>query len=122
MMTETTMAKNMNAMMTMMDSSLTCHSKDNQQEEPAGTAAVPPRVVLGRRPKRIVQVDQYGVIHAPFAAARAFLSEYGFGDCRVLVQKGGNEKSPSADKIEIMEVSMVDIAPHAPKLGKLHHD
>ena len=32
------------------------------------------------RPKLIVQVDQYGVIHAPFAAARAFLSEYGFGD------------------------------------------
>jgi len=39
----------------------------------------------GIRPKLLVQVDQFGVLHAPAAAGRALLAEHGFGHCRVLV-------------------------------------
>lgn len=46
------------------------------------------------KPIAIAAVDQFGVAHAPFAAARALLSEHGFGDVVVLadvlvVAKGG---------------------------------
>lgn len=30
-------------------------------------------------------VDQFGNLHAPFAQARAFLTEHGFGDTKVIV-------------------------------------
>jgi hypothetical protein len=30
-------------------------------------------------------VDQHGICHAPHAQARAWLSEYGYGDCAVLL-------------------------------------
>jgi Cytidine deaminase len=90
--------------------------------------------VVRRRPKWIVQVDQYGVIHAPFAAARAFLSEYGFGDCRVLVQQNNREQgygpllecddadeddttNHAAKNVVIMEVAVNDIAPSMPRIG-----
>ena len=33
----------------------------------------------------IVQVDQYGVAHAPFASARALLTEHGYDDVQILV-------------------------------------
>ena len=36
------------------------------------------------RPVLLCMADQYGVCHAPFAPARAFLAEHGCGDCRVL--------------------------------------
>lgn len=36
-------------------------------------------------PLLIVQADQYGIAHAPFAPARAFLTERGYGDCHVLI-------------------------------------
>jgi len=38
------------------------------------------------RPILLLQCDQYGVIHAPFAVGRAYLQEHGFGDCLVVVQ------------------------------------
>mmetsp|Transcript_11960 Transcript_11960/g.17429 ORF Transcript_11960/g.17429 Transcript_11960/m.17429 type:complete len:99 (+) Transcript_11960:1-297(+) len=37
------------------------------------------------RPVLIVQADQYGIAHAPFAPARAYLSEHGYTNCYVLV-------------------------------------
>uniref|UniRef100_A0A7S1F9K1 CMP/dCMP-type deaminase domain-containing protein n=1 Tax=Noctiluca scintillans TaxID=2966 RepID=A0A7S1F9K1_NOCSC len=43
----------------------------------------------GASPVCIVQADQYGVAHAPFAAARSLLAEHGFGD--VLVSAHGED-------------------------------
>jgi hypothetical protein len=77
------------------------------------------------------------VIQSPFAAARAFLSEYGFGDCRVLLQKYNREPgygpllecddadeddttNHAAKNVVIMEVTVNDIAPSMPELGRLH--
>lgn len=37
------------------------------------------------RPSCVLLVDQFGNLHAPFAQARTFLSEHGFGDTRVVV-------------------------------------
>lgn len=33
----------------------------------------------------LVQVDQYGIAHAPFGGARAFLKEFGHGHVQVIV-------------------------------------
>jgi hypothetical protein len=33
----------------------------------------------------VLHVDQHGICHAPHAQARAWLSEYGYGDCAVLL-------------------------------------
>ena len=38
----------------------------------------------GRRPVVLCMADQFGVAHAPFAPARAFLVEHGFGDAKIL--------------------------------------
>ena len=35
--------------------------------------------------KCIVQADQYGIAHGPFAPARSFLSEHGYNDCLILL-------------------------------------
>ena len=40
---------------------------------------------FGMRPKVLCMADQYGVCHAPFATARAFLTEHGYGDVSVLL-------------------------------------
>lgn len=37
------------------------------------------------RPKCLVMMDQFGVMHAPFAQARALLTELGYGEVTVLV-------------------------------------
>jgi len=37
------------------------------------------RDMLSKRPRLLVMVDQFGVAHAPFAQARALLSEHGLG-------------------------------------------
>jgi cytidine deaminase len=65
-------------------------------------------------PVLLVQVDNFGMLHPPFATARAFLSEFGFGDCKVLTM----EKS-SDDEIEVVEISVKDLAPHSPNMGDL---
>lgn len=36
------------------------------------------------KPAYLIQVDQAGIAHAPFAIARSYLSEYGYGDCKIL--------------------------------------
>ena len=38
-------------------------------------------------PVSLVMVDQFGIAHAPFAQARALLTEHGFGDIKVLVHE-----------------------------------
>lgn len=37
------------------------------------------------KPVLLVQVDQFGICHAPFGGARAFLNEYGHGSIQVIV-------------------------------------
>lgn len=36
-------------------------------------------------PVLIIMIDQYGIAHAPFAQARALLSEHGYGEVKVIV-------------------------------------
>ena len=44
--------------------------------------------------------DQFGVLHAPFAPARALLVEHGFGDLRVLRHdEHGELHSHTADEL-----------------------
>ena len=46
------------------------------------------------RPMMLVQCDQFGIAHPPFAQGRAYLSERGYGDCKILVhqlKKGVNQ-------------------------------
>lgn len=43
----------------------------------ASTAGVAPILLL--------HVDQFGICHAPHASARAWLTEYGYGDCSMLI-------------------------------------
>jgi hypothetical protein len=38
-------------------------------------------------PLLVAQADQYGIAHAPFAPARAFLTERGYGNCHVLIHE-----------------------------------
>jgi cytidine deaminase len=81
------------------------------------------------RPKILVQCDQFGVIHTPFATARAYLSEFHYEDCQVLVQKVIQDSNSSngvsfdddvAPKIQkMMSVSVKDISPSAPRMGDL---
>jgi hypothetical protein len=72
-------------------------------------------------PVLLVQADQYGIAHAPFAPARSFLSEHGFGDCLVLLHSiplddcnAAWDTSDSLDAWELKEVRVADLAPNAP--------
>lgn len=59
------------------------------------------------RPILLVQCDQFGVCHAPFARGRAFLTERGYGDCKVLIhqnkKKKGNETINEDEEQEFNE-------------------
>jgi Protein kinase domain len=68
------------------------------------------------RPVMLVQADQYGIAHAPFAPARSFLSEHGYQDCIVLLHE-----APSLDSVaenldgwKLKEVQVSELAPNAP--------
>lgn len=72
----------------------------------------------GAVPNLLVQADQFGIAHAPFAPARAFLTEHKFHQCRVVVHD-----TPVSDDVEgvfdidqwsILEVNVSDIAPDPP--------
>eukprot|EP00985_Skeletonema_marinoi_P003229 scaffold1348_cov142-Skeletonema_marinoi.AAC.5 len=39
------------------------------------------------RPILLVQCDQFGIAHPPFAQGRAFLTERGYGDCKILLHQ-----------------------------------
>lgn len=64
-------------------------------------------------PEWIIQVDQHGVCHAPFAAARSLLTENGLGCCRFIYHTESGE----------CEVGLVDsLLPLPPHLDQLAHD
>jgi len=65
-------------------------------------------------PALIVQADQYGVVHAPFAPARAFLSEHGYNKCRVLVHHTALDDATCLDRWNLKNVSVSEIAPTPP--------
>lgn len=55
---------------------------------------------LGTKPLLIVMADQFGVCHAPFAPARAFLVEHGFGAVQLLVHDtAGTLHRTTADEL-----------------------
>jgi cytidine deaminase len=57
----------------------------------------------------VTLVDQFGVAHAPFAAARSFLVEHGFGDCFcVLIARGDN------GSLYRKAVPAIELAPFVP--------
>ena len=68
------------------------------------------------RPKLLVQTDQFGVIHTPFATARAYLSEFDCRDCQVLVQEVIQDLD-GLPKSQITSVSVKGIAPSSPEMG-----
>ena len=53
----------------------------------------------------LAQVDNMGICHAPFAAARSWLAEYGHGSCKVLI----HETEDAA--IRLKQVSVDDLCP-----------
>jgi len=93
------------------------------------------------KPVLLVQCDQFGIAHAPFAQGRAFLSERGFGDCKVLIHQerlgsaNGNVHAESNKKInnpsfvtecdangcgpdlKLIEVSASSLAPSPPEFS-----
>lgn len=95
-------------------------------------------------PLLLVQTDQYGVVHTPFASARAYLSEFGYGKCGVLVSKHHCSRPSSSSSshrhndenhndetyhpkneeeeewYEITVESVDGIAPSAPDIANLH--
>eukprot|EP00536_Pseudo-nitzschia_multiseries_P008672 jgi/Psemu1/198713/e_gw1.224.91.1 len=65
-------------------------------------------------PVLIVQADQYGVAHSPFAPARAYLSEHDYGDCRVLLHDTDVDDVACLDRWHLKEVKVTDLAPTPP--------
>ena len=65
-------------------------------------------------PVLIVQADQYGVAHSPFAPARAFLSERGYEDCLVLVHSTALDDVNCLDRWDLKKVSVAELAPTPP--------
>jgi hypothetical protein len=87
------------------------------------------------RPMMLVQCDQFGIAHPPFAQGRAYLSERGYGDCKILVhqlKKGYNrlegeishrqiinndENARECDiDLRLIEVDARDLAPAPPDM------
>lgn len=76
------------------------------------------------RPVAWVQVDANGIAHAPFAPARAYLSEHGYDDCRVLIHSyqyddSSNEKGSATRIGKLIDVAASDLSPNAPDMGNL---
>jgi hypothetical protein len=73
-------------------------------------------------PLLLVQADQYGIAHAPFAPARAFLSEHGFENCQVVVHDVPSSDDAAdvldMDRWTLKEVFVSDLAPTAPTWTK----
>ena len=62
-------------------------------------------------PLRLIQVDNYGVLHAPFAPARAQLFERGCQATEVAVY--------DIDKDKLVVTSIKDLVPDCPSMGEL---
>ena len=78
----------------------------------------------GAAPLLLVQADQYGIAHAPFAPARAFLTEYkhddevGFPECQVVVHHvpASDDEQDTFDvsRWKLQEIPVTALAPNAP--------
>jgi len=72
------------------------------------------------RPMLLAQVDQFGIAHSPFASARAYLSEFGYDDCVVLVHtfvgEEGNEQNIESLEPKLLQVRVDQLAPQAPEI------
>lgn len=77
-----------------------------------------PYLQEGPTPLLLVQADQYGIAHAPFAPARAFLTENGYGDCQIVVHDVAPSKTDgdftNMESWVLREVFVTDLQPHAP--------
>ena len=69
-------------------------------------------------PVLLAQADQFGVLHAPFAPARAYLSEHGHGNCEIAVHGEPLEKAESGEESSILVslVAVKDLTPSAPDI------
>ena len=97
----------------------------------------------GIRPILLVQCDQFGIAHPPFAQGRAFLTERGYGDCKILLHQqrqsrpyptimeekslrdfgeeedvggGGEKKDFSKVDLRLIEVDANGLAPSPPDI------
>jgi hypothetical protein len=52
------------------------------------------------KPVLIAMCDQFGIAHAPFAQGRSFLTERGYGDCKVLIHQQRHGKKPNDENDE----------------------
>ena len=68
------------------------------------------------RPVLLVQADHFGVLHAPFAPGRAYLSEHGHGNCEIAIHYEPLEKAKSGEEISINLVAVKDMTPSAPDI------
>ncbi len=72
------------------------------------------------KPILLVQADQYGVVHAPFAPGRAFLNENKICEgCHVIVQMEVAKSLKRKKSAEILLVKASDLAPSAPDIWSL---
>ena len=63
----------------------------------------------------VVQVDQFGIPHGPFAQARAFLVEHGFGDCQIILTTTKARDAGNTAKTLVQTVAARDLAPFVPE-------
>ena len=72
----------------------------------------------GGNPVLLVQADQFGIAHAPFAPARAFLTEHGFAHCQIVVHdvpfSDDDQDVFDVDKWTLKEVFAAELVPNAP--------
>jgi len=61
------------------------------------------------RPILLVQTDQFGIAHAPYARGRAFFAEHGYGDCLVLVHNHNCDR--------LLAVTVDELVPGVPKMA-----
>jgi hypothetical protein len=65
-------------------------------------------------PVLIVQADQYGIAHSPFAPARAYFSEHGYQECNVLVHVTSLDDVTCLDQWKFQKVRIAELAPTPP--------
>lgn len=76
----------------------------------------------GATPLLLVQADQFGIAHAPFAPARAFLTEQGFEHCQIVIHdvpvSNDDQDIFDIDQWTLKEVYASDLVPNAPTWTK----
>jgi len=73
-------------------------------------------------PLLLVQADQYGIAHAPFAPARAFLIEHGFANCQIVLHDApvsdNDDDIFDIEKWTLKEVFVSELVPTPPAWTK----